>query len=67
MTGRYDPSATARAYILKDSDSAEHVLVLRTIDVELLYTLVRRMGRMRDERLKKLGRALEGELNGNRE
>ena len=55
---------TAKAYILQDSDEVEYLMVIRTEDVELLYTLVKRMGRMRDERLKELGRALERELNG---
>jgi len=55
---------TARAYILQDSDEFEYLMVIRTEDVELLYTLVKRMGRMRDERLRELGRALEEELNG---
>lgn len=56
---------TARAYTLTDSEGVEHMLVIRTTDLDLLYTLVRRMGRMRDERLKELGRSLERELNGN--
>lgn len=55
---------TARAYILQDSDEFEYLMVIRTEDIELLYTLVKRMGRMRDERLRELGRALEEELNG---
>jgi hypothetical protein len=53
-----------RGYILKGSVDAERILVIKTEDIELLYSLVKRMGRMRDERLKQLGRALEGELNG---
>lgn len=55
---------TARGYVLQDSEGVENILVIRTEDIDLLYTLVKRMGRMRDERLKTLGRALEGELNG---
>lgn len=53
---------TAKAYCLEGVDG-EHLLVVRTSDVELLHALVRRMGRMRDDRLRKLGRALEEELN----
>jgi hypothetical protein len=55
---------SVRGYILKGSVDAERILVIKTEDIELLYSLVKRMGRMRDERLKQLGRALEGELNG---
>lgn len=53
----------AKAYVLCDSEGVEHMLVVRTADLDLLYTLVRRMGKMRDERLKELGRALERDLN----
>jgi len=56
---------TVKGYILSDSEGVERLLVIRTEDLDLLYTLVKRMGRMRDERLKELGRALEGELDGN--
>jgi hypothetical protein len=52
-----------KAYILKDPEEVEHCMVIKTKDVELLYSLVRRMGRMRDERLKSIGRALEERLN----
>lgn len=54
---------TARAYVLEGSEG-EHLLVVRSTDVELLHALVRRMGRMRDARLRKLGHALEEALNG---
>ena len=58
-----ETSADTRAYCLEGVDG-EHLLVVRTSDIELLHTLVRRMARMRDERLKVLGRALEEELHG---
>jgi hypothetical protein len=53
----------AKAYVLKGSEGGERLLVIRSADIDLLYTLVRRMGRMRDARLKELGHALEKELN----
>jgi hypothetical protein len=52
-----------KGYVIESVDG-EQVLVIRSRDVELLYSLVRRMSRMRDERLREIGRALEGELNG---
>jgi hypothetical protein len=55
---------TVKGYTLTDSEGVETILVIRTTDLDLLYTLVKRMGRMRDERLKQLGQALERELNG---
>jgi hypothetical protein len=51
-----------KAYVLEGVDG-EHCLVVRSQDVELLYSLVRRMSRMRDERLRQIGKALEGDLN----
>lgn len=54
-----------RAYTLQDSEGEEYLLVVRTPDRELLIALARRMSRMRDDRLKKLGKGLEEELNGN--
>ena len=56
---------SARGYFLTDSEEVEYLMVLRTEDIDLLYTLVKRMGRMRDERLRELGRALEKDLNAN--
>lgn len=56
---------SARAYTLEGTDG-EHLLVVRTNDIELLCALARRMSRMRDSRLKTLGESLEGELNGKR-
>lgn len=53
----------AEAYVLNDSQGVESILVVRTDDIDLLHTLVRRMARMRDERIRKLGRDLERELN----
>lgn len=41
----------------------EHMMVIRTHEREQLVSLARRMSRMRDEKLKELGRLLEGELN----
>jgi len=55
---------TVKSYILQDSEGVEYLMVVRTEDIDLLYTLVKRMGRMRDERLRELGRSLERDLNG---
>lgn len=55
-----------KAYILEDSDGEEYMLVVRSADLELLMALARRMSRMRDERLKTLGKGLEEDLNGKR-
>jgi hypothetical protein len=53
----------AKGYLLEDSEGRECILVIKTEDTSLLYTLVKRMTKMRDERIRELGRALEGELN----
>lgn len=52
-----------QGYVLCDSDG-ERLLVIRTEDVDLLYSVVKRMARMRDSRIRELGRALERELHG---
>lgn len=41
----------------------EHLMVIRTHEREQLLSLARRMSRMRDEKIKELGKLLEGELN----
>lgn len=41
----------------------EHLMVIRTHEREQLVSLARRMSRMRDAKIKELGKLLEGELN----
>lgn len=52
-----------KGYVLQDSEGEEFILVVRTHDIELLYSLLKRMSRMRDRRLKDLGKAIEEDLN----
>ncbi len=46
-----------RGYFLEGIDN-EYLLVLRTTDKELLYTVLERMTKMRDQRVKSLGKKL---------
>lgn len=55
---------TVEGYVLESSDGDEYLLVIRSKDTNALFGLVKRMTRMRDDRLKRLGRALEKDLNG---
>lgn len=52
-----------RGYVLRDSEDVESIMVIRTGDKELLHSIARRITRMRDKRLKELGKQLEGELD----
>lgn len=45
-------------YFLESVDG-ELVLVLRTHDEDLIYSVIRRLGRMRDKKVKDIGRTLE--------
>lgn len=55
--------ADIRGYVLRDSEDVESIMVIRTEDRELLHSIARRITRMRDKRLKELGRQLEGALD----
>lgn len=52
-----------RGYVLRDSEDVESLMVIRTEDRELLHSIARRITRMRDKRLKELGKQLEGALD----
>lgn len=58
---------TVKGYVLTDPEGTESIMVIRTEDVELLVSIARRLTRMRDARIKQLGKKLEGDLDDRNE
>lgn len=50
--------AGVNGYFLEGSDG-EYLLVIRSLDKEVLYTVIKRMTQMRDPRVKSLGDKLQ--------
>lgn len=51
-------------YFLRGADG-ERILVVRTTNDDLLWSIIQRLAKMRHKEIKELGRALQEEFNAN--
>lgn len=52
----------SRAYVMKSSDGKESMLVIRTENVEILKSIVKKISKARDSEIKAIADILEGDL-----